>query len=121
MIRRPPASTLFPSTTLFRAVCVQLYVTVRAGRFGSVAVPVNVTAAAEATVCAAPAFAVGAPIGGLTVTVVVAVVVSTPLPTVTVKPSVTGAMPAVTAGAAKVATAAFAFVNATVGDRESVL
>src|SRR5204863_123107 len=84
------ATFAFFNATVGPAVCVQLYVNVRTGRFGSVAVPVNVTGAAEATVCTAPAFAVGAPISGLTVTPVAAVVVTAPLPTVTVKPRVTG-------------------------------
>ena len=65
--------------------------------------PVKVTGAADATVCGAPALAVGAPIGGLTVTVVVTGVDDVPLLTVRRKPSVTAASPMTSVGAVKVA------------------
>src|SRR5204863_483469 len=58
----------FDSVTAGPEVCDQRYVSGNAGLFGSLAVPVSVTAAADATVCAPPADAVGVPTGALTVT-----------------------------------------------------
>ena len=119
--RRPGARMLFSkkgreagfvsATTGSPGAWVQAVVTARAGIFGSVTVPVSVTIAPAATLCAAPASTEGGPTGGSTSTLVVAVAVAVPLLVVTVKPSMSGGMPTVSAGAVKVATASPEFVR----------
>src|SRR5262249_15549156 len=80
--------------------------------------PLKVTAAAEATVCAAPASAVGARTGGASTVTVVDTLTSssgTPLLMVSSKVSVTGAAPFGKAGALNVGCATLALDRVTIG------
>jgi hypothetical protein len=110
-VKEATAAFAFVKDTDGPAVCVQAKVSDRAGTFGSVPAPLNVTAVAGMTLCHDPALAVGR-LGKPTVTLVVDVALKTPLLTVSVKPSTTRAR---SFGAMNVATAASAFVKETNG------
>src|SRR5207237_1310375 len=105
----------FDSVTAGPEVCDQRYVSGSAGLFGSLAVPVSVTAAVDATVCARPADAVGVPISALRATELDALPLCVPLFAVNVNPSVTGGSPAFSVGAVKPAPRLVAFDSVTAG------